>query len=158
MKKPRALVLFAWLGVVAWGSPAGATPDFPGAVETYLNLPSGTLASKIFASACNCNLCHVSCTGGLPLTEFGQLMQANGAVPFQGAQTAGPALAGIQAQEPQLIMDLQNGIDPNSDPSLSGGVQYGCQAVPEVSGAGAAGVLAGLLAFGVAARRRLRRS
>jgi hypothetical protein len=132
MKKPRHLAILAWVGAMAWAPGASATPDFPGAVEQYLRLPSGTLAAKV-DPPCGCPLCHVNgCAGGPPLTDFGTLMQANGAVPFQAAQTAAPALAAIEAQEPQLITDLQAGTDPDLDPSLSaaGGVRYGCALVP----------------------------
>jgi MYXO-CTERM domain-containing protein len=124
----NAMALLPLLGTMAWSFDARATPDFPVAVEQYLNLPSGVIVSKI-DPPCGCPLCHVNgCGGGPPLTDFGTLMQANGAVPFLAAQTAGPALAAIGSMEPQLIADLQSARDPNLDPSLTSTstVHYGC--------------------------------
>jgi hypothetical protein len=156
---PRpVMAILAFLGAALWASTGRATPDFPGAVEKDLDLPSGTV-TKIEGGACGCPLCHSDgCVGGASsLSAFGMLMQEYGAIPYQGAQTAGPALEGIQAQYPQLIADLNNGTDPNQDPLLTGegGVRYGCQFSPGPSAAMSAGLLV-VIAGGILTMRRRR--
>ena len=87
-------------------------------------LPSDWIASKVDPPD-GCHLCHVNesltneVPGGTPLTDFGSLMQANGAMPYTASATAAPALTAIEATEPQLITDLKNGTTPTSIKALS---------------------------------------
>jgi hypothetical protein len=152
------MAVLAFLGAALWASSARATPDFPGAVEQCLKLPSGTV-TKIEGGACGCPLCHTDgCVGGASsLSAFGSLMQEYGAIPYQAAQTACTTLDGIQATYPQLVADLNNGTDPNQDPVLSGegGVRYGCQFGFGPSAEMSAGLLV-LIAGGILIARRRR--
>lgn len=155
--KRRPAAILAFLGAALWSSSAHATPDFPAAVEKCLNLPSGTIASKIEPGGCGCPLCHSDgCVGGASsLSAFGGLMQEYGAVPYQANQTACSALDGIQAQYPELIADLNNDTDPNQDPALTGegGVHYGCAFGSGPSAEMSAGLLV-VIAGGVLIGRR----
>jgi hypothetical protein len=123
-----SFALVAFLVTIALGGPARATPDFPAQVEQCLSLDAGELAAQV-DPPCGCHLCHVNgCAGGLPLTDFGTLMQAKGALPLEAAETACPALNSIQVAYPQLIADIKAGIDPNADIADSG-PRYGCDLI-----------------------------
>ncbi len=133
------LVAIAFFGTFVPSASARATPDFPGAVAAYLMLPSDWIASKVDPPD-GCHLCHVNesltneVPGGTPLTDFGSLMQANGAMPYTASATAAPALTAIEATEPQLITDLKNGTDPNLDQGAFNATndavyQHGCGSI-----------------------------
>jgi hypothetical protein len=144
----RTLTAAASLSAWAWCVDARATPDFPGAVEMALMLPAGSIASMVDPPD-GCRLCHVNGSqGGDPLTTFGTLMKANGAVAYQGAATTPGAIAAIQAMAPKLIADLKKGTDPNSDMSVMSTdpvPEYGCGSI--VAGGGRGGRLAPCLIF-----------
>jgi hypothetical protein len=156
------LVAIVFLGAFVPSATATATPDFPGAVSTYLMLPSDWIASKVDPPD-GCHLCHVNgSAGGEPLTDFGSLMQANGAMPYAANATAGPALAAIDEAEPQLITDLKNGTDPNLDQNAFDAnndavYQHGCGSIApgSPSAPGSAVILTGL-GWALIAQRRMR--
>jgi MYXO-CTERM domain-containing protein len=155
-----ALTVAAVLTALALCADAHATPDFPGAVEMALMLPAGTIASKVDPPD-GCHLCHVNGSqGGDPLTAFGTLMKANGAVAFQAGATAATALSAIQSMDPQTIADLKMGVDPNSDMSVTSTdpvPEYGCAS--RVAARGHAGwPAAALVMAAMAGVRRRRRS
>ncbi len=101
---------------------ARATPEFPGVVEQTLGL------SKIeIDPPQGCMLCHTTDSGGTSLRPFGLLLQQNGVQPYQDA-TLVAALDQVQKNEPQLIVDIKAGEDPNDDPGTSSTPtpEYGC--------------------------------
>jgi hypothetical protein len=143
---------------------ARATPDFPAAVEQALMIPAGTIASKVDPPD-GCHLCHVNgSAGGDPLTSFGNLMKANGAVEYEASGTAGPAIAVIEAMDPRFIADIKNGMDPNRDPNAAStntdpAPQYGCGSIaPGMPRAPAGGAIVGVLALASRRGRRRRRA
>jgi hypothetical protein len=146
------------LCVVAWCSRAMATDGFPNEADTHLGLAKGSIAKV--APPDGCKLCHVNgSAGGDPLTAFGTLMKANGAVKNQNA-TVGGALDAIAASQPRLIDDLKKGIDPNSDRDAGTDVnarpvpQYGCGSVSgRKPDGGALWLVVGAILVRVARRR-----
>jgi hypothetical protein len=156
------LVAIAFLGAFFPSASARATPDFPGAVAGYLMLPSDWIASKVDPPD-GCHLCHVNgSAGGEPLTDFGSLMQANGAIAYAASTTAGPALSAIESMEPQLITDLKNGTDPNVDQGAFNAnhdavYQHGCGSIAPGSPSAAGGaVTLTVLGWVLFAHRRMR--
>jgi MYXO-CTERM domain-containing protein len=140
-------------GLVAWGEPAGATPEFPGIVVQTLGLPGITIDPPN-----GCTLCHASDSGGTALRPFGLLVQQDGAQPYEDA-TLEAALGQIDQDQPELIADIKAGHDPNDDPSVSAlptTPQYGCSSS---GGRGSTGWGAASFAVAslVALRRRRRR-
>lgn len=126
------LAALAFIGTLAAAREARATPDFPGMLDEDLKLSPGWVETKVDPPD-GCHLCHVNGSqGGTPLTAFGTLMQNDGAVPYEASSTAEAALAAIQAMSPKAITDIENGTDPNSDPTALGGdplPAYGCGSV-----------------------------
>ncbi len=151
-----AVVVALFLGTSALSASARATPDFPAEVEKCLMLEAGTLASV--EPPLGCELCHVSPEGNGTLRDFGVLMQANGAVPFEASGTACKALMAIQAKDPQLITALESGMDPNSI-SADAGPRYGCDVAPGAASGSVAAMLLALVGLGLARRgpRRIAR-
>jgi MYXO-CTERM domain-containing protein len=143
-----------FLGTSASSSSARATPDFPAQVEKCLGLEAGTLATV--EPPLGCKLCHVSPEGSGPLNDFGVLMQANGAVPFQASATACKALTAVEAMDPQLITALESGMDPNSI-SANVGPRYGCDVAPAAASGSVGAMLLALVGLGLARRQRTAR-
>jgi hypothetical protein len=111
----RALAAASLVAALGSTSRAGATPTFPGQVDSFLGMPGQV--EKIFPSM-GCHLCHVNDVGGAPYTPFGTLAIIDGARPYS-AQLLLDALAKIEIDQPQLIADLKAGKDPNGDMSLA---------------------------------------
>lgn len=108
-----------------WTASAAATPTFPGDVIAQLGLPMVTIDPPA-----GCKLCHVNEIGGDPLTTFGGLVKSFGAVKYNDASLLA-ALANVQSNYPQLITDIQQGVDPNTDPTIGSRPtpEYGCAAI-----------------------------
>jgi hypothetical protein len=156
MKLPSSIAVALAFSFWAWAGTAGATATFPGVVATQLNLPAITIDPPA-----GCKLCHVNEAGGDPLSSFGSLMHSLGAVKYDEASVKA-ALSDVQAAYPQLITDIEQGIDPNTDTSVSGRPvpAYGCAVAPAspidaAPGGAAVGVAFGLLAS-IGARRSRR--
>lgn len=131
-----ALVLFA-------GS-AGATPNFPGAIQEHLSL-SGAPA---------CTTCHVGTPArGTVNTAFGTTMRSRGLVAYDEASldTALDALAAEQKDSDgdgtADIRELTDGTDPNAGAGGSGDPvpDYGCAAAPRRACSGSLLVALGAL-------------
>jgi hypothetical protein len=158
---PKAtLATLAFLGALASASIARATPEFPHDVDTCLNLTGSDTVEMQFPPI-GCQLCHVNAGGNLPMSDFGTLMYAFGALPYQGAGTACKAITAIQANGyyGPLIADITSGTNPNLDKILLDAPKtlYGCGLAPAaVHGQGEGVTGAVLLAvFGLwFARRR----
>jgi MYXO-CTERM domain-containing protein len=88
---------------------AFATPNFPSAVVRDLGLNGVTIDPPQ-----GCTLCHPTDTGGTSLRPFGNLLQEYGVAPYDEPSLA-TALAQVTQNEPQLIDDIRNGVDPNGD-------------------------------------------
>ena len=126
-----------------WTASAAATPTFPGDVVAQLGLPSVTVDPPL-----GCKLCHANEAGGDPLTVFGGLLKSFGAVKYNDASLHA-ALANVQSNYPQLITDIQQGVDPNTDPTIGSRPtpEYGCAAIaplPAEQGLAALGTAVGL--------------
>jgi hypothetical protein len=157
MNAPKAsLAVAAFLCAFAVGARAGATAAFPSEIEMHLGLDAGAISNV--APPDGCHLCHVNgSAGGDPLTQFGTLMKASGAVKNENATVDG-ALDAIQISNPNLITDLKNGVDPNQDPD-AGAVNlglvphYGCGSVSAGRATGWSGAwVVALMAAGLARR------
>lgn len=135
-----------------WTASAAATPTFPNDVVMQLNLPTVTIDPPS-----GCKLCHVNEVGGDPLTVFGGLLKSFGAVKYDDASLHA-ALANVQSNYPQLITDIQQGIDPSTDPTIGNRPtpEYGCAAIAPLPGAGSLAALG--TAIGLALALGWRRS
>jgi hypothetical protein len=164
---PKAtLATLAFLGALASASIARATPEFPGDVDKCLSLTGSDTVEMQFPPL-GCQLCHVSPGGNLPMSDFGTLMHAFGALENQGAGTACEAIMAIKANAHYgpLITDITSTppTNPNDDPILVDAPKtlYGCGlARAAVHGQGervAGAVLLAVFALGFA-RRRLART
>jgi hypothetical protein len=162
---PKATIAtLAFLGALASASIARATPEFPGDVDKCLSL-TGSNTVEMQYPPLGCQLCHVSPGGNLPMSDFGTLMYAFGALPYQGSGTACKAITAIQnnGHYGPLITDITSDINPNTDKILVDAPKtlYGCGlAAAALYGPGAGVVGAVFLAiFGLGfARRRLART
>jgi len=112
-----------------WTASAAATPTFPGDVVAQLDLSTVTIDPPQ-----GCKLCHINEAGGDPLTIFGGLLKSFGAVAYSDASLRA-ALADVQSNYPQLIADIQQGVDPNTDPTIGSRPtpEYGCAAIAPLS-------------------------
>lgn len=125
LKAVSALLCFAL--ALGWAGDAEATPDFPSVVVQQLGLSQVTIDPPS-----GCKLCHVSEQGGTDLSSFGALLYGYGAQRYN-QQSLRQALSEVQTEEPQLIDDVRNGVDPNAAAASTGngsGPQYGCGLAP----------------------------
>jgi len=131
---------------------AAATPDFPNVVVQDLSLAGITIDPPM-----GCKLCHPTDSGGTSNSPFGQLLQQDGAKAYDQASLRA-ALTQVMTDCPQLIMDIQDGRDPNLD-SCGGSVhspEHGCVVTGEpVSAAWSLAPIAAAVVM--LARRRARR-
>jgi hypothetical protein len=152
-----SLAIAAFLCAFAVGARASATASFPSEVEKHLGLAAGAVSTV--APPDGCRLCHVNgSAGGDPLTQFGTLMKSSGAVKNENATVDG-ALDAIQVSNPNLITDIENGVDPNHDPdagavNLGLAPHYGCGSVSSGRASGwSAALVVAAMAAGLARRR-----
>ncbi|HSY24338.1 MAG TPA: hypothetical protein VK841_19555 [Polyangiaceae bacterium] len=138
-----------------WTASAAATPTFPGDVVAQLGLPMVTIDPPL-----GCKLCHANEIGGDPLTVFGGLLKSFGAMAYNDASLRA-ALANVQSNYPQLVTDIQQSIDPNTDPTIGSRPtpEYGCAAIaplPAEESLAVPGTALGLALMLASRRRRLK--
>lgn len=158
--------------IIAAPALSGATPNFPGAVQTDLEL----------SFVPQCTLCHDGAPGKGTVTQpFGLSMRARGLVPGD-AGTLSRALDALEAEGKDSncngttdIEDLKGGHDPNTGAVIDGSDKpaleattcgdgpeiptYGCGAQIAASSAfppGGAAAVAALLGLSLVRRRRSR--
>ena len=137
-----------------WAASAAATPTFPGDVVAQLGLPMVTIDPPL-----GCKLCHANEIGGDPLTVFGGLLKSFGATAYNDASLRA-ALANVQSNYPQLITDIQQSVDPNTDPTIGSRPtpEYGCAAIAPLPAEGSLAALGTALGLALALGSRRRRS
>jgi hypothetical protein len=145
----RTLAPFLFLTVALGARTAGATGNFPGAIQRDLSLSYSP----------ECSLCHSGgvTSSGTVGTPFGKSMKARGLVPSdEGSLQA--ALDRMTQEKVDSdhdgvsdIDELKAGTDPNVPGAGQGGPTYGCSSAPR----GAVSPLAWLAALAfVLCRRR----
>jgi hypothetical protein len=131
--------------------PASAHQGYPQRVDAAFGVSVETIDPSM-----GCQLCHTSGSGGTTsLRPFGQHLVAtygldNSAT--ENDQSLDQALQGLKAGDPQLVADLQKGLDPNPDVLNDPTPQYGCAVGPR-GGGFPCGALVALAVAGVLARR-----
>ncbi len=118
--------------LVAWSTTADAYMGYPGVVDAWLGKDGFV---EMNDPPMGCQLCHVDPQGGtVELKPFANDLVARYGLPKTAEQDA--ALMGIlgelEAANPALFKDMQQGIDPNTDPALTAQAlpqpEYGCSA------------------------------
>jgi hypothetical protein len=150
--RPRviATALLTLCVVAATATVARAEMPYPADIDQALNVD----VEKIEPPS-GCQLCHTDPSGGtLNLRPFGQLMVSKYGLTVQDA-TLGPAVQALQMDSPKLVMDLQNGVDPNTDVSDPVPL-YGCAIPAAGAGASMTVVWPALTSLLLLARRRVK--
>jgi hypothetical protein len=113
-----------------------------------------------------CQLCHQTSGGGTELNTFGSLLVSTYGLSNNASAEDDPsleqALALLKQQDPDAVTDLENGLNPNDDPSVFAGAlptpTYGCSAATRAGRVRAAApVTASLAALALCALVRRRR-
>lgn len=160
---PRCVALVVGAALVAWSPLAFANPSYPGDVDTALGKPM-IVEAKI-APTTGCKLCHTDSAGGTTtLTVFANYMIAEYGFPktiVPEDELVKESLARLMAAQPKLWADMQDGIDPNTDPVLTEQAppqpQYGCTAAAAEDDGTWLAALGVLGLAGLPSARRLRR-
>ena len=152
------VILLALVGAILPGH-ADATPEFPGVIQSYLQLSSPP----------PCTICHVGTPAlGNASTPFAETLKSYGLQPYNDGSLQ-TALGDIKAANTSSVGDgvsdiqkLENGEDPNSVVGDGGSTlpapfpppDYGCQ-IGRVNASQASGMYSlGVLALAIGLRRR----
>jgi hypothetical protein len=123
--KAPAAALSAIFALLLAAEPARAHPGYPQKVDAAFGVSVETIDPSM-----GCQLCHTSASGGTTsLRPFGQRLVATYGLDntaTENDQSLEQALQGLKAGDPQLVQDLQKGLDPNPDVLNDPTPQYGC--------------------------------
>jgi hypothetical protein len=121
----------ASLALLLWAPQASATPNFPADVDADLMLK---IKIETTFPTLGCRLCHLTESPPAtnpPLKPFGELLfQQYGVVPYDDGSLKA-ALMDVERDHPELIQDIESGLDPNADQSAPPSLptpEYGCSA------------------------------